>query len=243
MGVLVTNPVRDLSPPPPNPPRTHFLELPEAQRLVEGSTPPFRAILALAYGGGLEISAILALVESDIDRQRGAVRARGSKAWPRDRIALIAPLAWAHVEAHLAGLTPGERVFRGIDRWEAGKYHRQRCDPLGWTGDRLHYARHHWPVECLRSGVPAEMIARQLGYRDAVMTLRVYRRFIPRDTEWDYWRDRVADRQNRPVSVPPWVPPIPRHQRTRNRKPPHPLLNARAMTIAGAGLEPATPAL
>lgn len=77
VGVLSTNPVRDVSGPPPPAPRCHFLELPDVLRLVEGCPPPFQAILALAYGAGLEISAILALVEADVDAGARQIRGRG----------------------------------------------------------------------------------------------------------------------------------------------------------------------
>ena len=80
--------------PPPNPPRCQFLELPDVLRVVEGAPPLFRALFALAYGAGIELGAILTLVESDVDPNRREVRARGSKAWTRDRIARVADWAW-----------------------------------------------------------------------------------------------------------------------------------------------------
>ncbi|MGH7628192.1 MAG: tyrosine-type recombinase/integrase, partial [Gemmatimonadales bacterium] len=126
MGILTTNPLRDLQAPPPGPPRCQFLELPDVLRLIEGSVKPYRAIFALAYGAGLEISAILARTETDVDYTARTVRARGTKAWNRDRLAYVADWAWPFVERHLATLLPGERVFRGIDRWKASDYHRDR---------------------------------------------------------------------------------------------------------------------
>ena len=110
--VLVSNPVRDVTAPPANKPRCRFLELPDVLRLVEGTAPPFRGIFALAYGAGIEISAILALTESDIDARAKIVRARGTKSHARDRLARVATWAWPFVAQHLATLTPGERVFR-----------------------------------------------------------------------------------------------------------------------------------
>jgi integrase len=195
IGVLSENPIRDVTPPRAAPPRCTFLELPDVLRLVEGSEKPYRAMFALAYGAGLEISAILSLNENDVDRLRQAVRAKGTKAWTRDRIAFVAPWAWPHVAQQLDSVTPGERLFRTFDRWEAGSYHRERCRVLGFGGYRLHDSRHHWAVEQLRAGVPVELVARQLGHRDAVMALKVYGRFAPRSQEWDYWRDKVQASQ------------------------------------------------
>ncbi len=83
-GILTTNPLRDLRAPPPTRPRCQLLELLDVVRLVEGS---YQAIFALAYGAGPEISAILAGTETDVDYTVRTVRARGTKAWNRDRLA------------------------------------------------------------------------------------------------------------------------------------------------------------
>jgi site-specific recombinase XerC len=48
-----------------------------SRRIVEGAEPPYRALFALLYGAGVEISAVLACVESDVDLPRREVRARG----------------------------------------------------------------------------------------------------------------------------------------------------------------------
>ncbi len=195
MGVLSSNPLRDLQAPPAGPPRCDFLELADVLRLIEGSGKPYPAIFALAYGAGLEISAILAGTESDVTYAARALRARGTKAWNRDRLAYVADWAWPYVERHLATLTPGERLFRGIDRWKVSDYHRERLRALGLPALRFHDSRHHWAVENLRAGVPVELVARQLGHRDATMVLKVYGRFIPHDVEWGYWRERLAELQ------------------------------------------------
>ncbi len=195
MGTLTTNPLRDLQPPPSGPPRYQFLELSDVVRLIEGSVKPYQAIFALAYGAGLEVSAILAGIETDVSYPARAVRARGTKAWNRDRLAYIADWAWPFVERHLARLLPGERIFRGINRWKASDYHRERLRAFGLPPLRLHDCRHHWAVENLRTGVPVELLARQLGHHDATIVLKVYGRFMPHDVEWAYWRERLAERQ------------------------------------------------
>jgi integrase len=191
IGILSANPLRDVSAPPAGSPRCTFLELPDVLRLVEGASPPFQAIYALAYGAGLEISAILTLVDADVDSRARQVRARGTKAWTRDRLARVADWAWPYLEAHLANVLPGERVFRGVDRWMAGDTHRERLRALGLSGHRLHDARHHWAVRMARAGAPFELIARQLGHRDVAMVAKVYGRFKPDTEERDRW-ERIA---------------------------------------------------
>jgi len=194
IGELVTNPIRDVSPPPAADPRCLFLELPDVLRVIEGSAPPYRAIFAVAYGAGLEVSAILSLVDADIDSQARQVRARGTKAWTRDRLARVADWAWPALQEHLASVLPGERVFRGLDRWQVSELHRERLRALGLEGFRLHDARHHWAVRMARAGAPFELIARQLGHRDVAMVAKVYGRFKPDTEERDRWERIASDR-------------------------------------------------
>ncbi len=195
VGELASNPVRDVSPPPPADPRCTFLELPDVLRLVDGSAQPHAAIFALAYGAGLEVSAILSLIDTDIDTASRQVRAKGTKAWTRDRLARVADWAWPFLEQHCATVLPGERLFRGIDRWQASEAHRERCRALGLTGYRLHDARHHWAVRMARAGAPFELIARQLGHRDVAMVAKVYGRFKPDTEERDRW-ERIASHRD-----------------------------------------------
>jgi hypothetical protein len=74
-------------------------------------------------------------------------RARGTKGWNRDRMARLAEWTWPFFERHLARVFPGERVLRGVDRWEASDTHRERLRALGLSGYTLHDARHHWACE------------------------------------------------------------------------------------------------
>jgi len=192
VGALSSNPLTEVTPPPANPPRCAFLELPDVLRVVQTSRPPFPALFGLAYGAGLEISAILALVDADVDTRAREVRARGTKAWNRDRIARVADWAWPHVTAHLATLLPGERLFRGITANAALHVHSERLRVLGLPHHRLHDARHHWTVRMVRAGMPLELVSRQLGHRDAAMVLKIYGRFVPSSHERDRWEGIAA---------------------------------------------------
>ncbi len=131
------------------------------------------------------------MIESDVVVSTREVRARGTKSQSRDRLARVADWAWSYVAEHLETLTPGERLFRGMDRWQASNIHRTLCRQLGHVGYRLHDARHHWAVRMVRSGMPLELVARQLGHVDVVMVARVYGRFVPTNIERDRW-ERAA---------------------------------------------------
>ncbi len=173
------------------------------------------------------------------------MRARGRKAWTRDRIARVADWAWPWVEEHLRGVLPGERVFRGTNRYQASDVHRERLRALGLEGYRLHDARHHWAVRMARSGAPFELIARQLGHRDVAMVAKVYGRFKPDTEERDRWERLAAARDQKkwPGRIATSVATDPPRPRKSMKKAPQLFQSARLRTIAGVGLEPTTPAL
>ena len=47
--------------------------------------------------------------------------------------------------------------------------------------------RHTYAVRAIRAGTPGELVARQLGHRDAVLVHKVYGRFIPNSAEREKW--------------------------------------------------------
>ena len=191
LGILPTNPVRDVQAPPASKPRLVELALADVRRIVEGAAPPYRGLYALLYGAGVEISAALACIEADVDTEKREVRARGTKAHSRDRVVRVAEWAWPYLEAHLATLTPGERLFRGLDRWDVGEHHTARLVALGLPHHRVHDARHFYAIRAVRAGTPYELVARQLGHADVQMVAKVYGRFAPRSDERDRW-ERIA---------------------------------------------------
>ena len=108
-------------------PRCLFLELPNAPAAGRGSAQAVPSHLRARRwgraGGQRHPSRSWSRTSILAPRQ---VRARGTKAWTRDRAARVADWAWPVVEAHLATVMPGERVFRGLDRWQASDLHRER---------------------------------------------------------------------------------------------------------------------
>jgi hypothetical protein len=82
---------------------------------------------------------------------------------------------------------PGERLFRGIDRWRVGVVHRDRLIALALPHHRLHDARHFYAIRAVRAGTPYELVARQLGHADIQMVATVYGRHPPRSDERDRW--------------------------------------------------------
>ena len=192
IGVLPTNVARDVKAPKAAKPRVVELDLGDVKRIVEGAEQPFRALFAVLYGAGVEISAALSCVESDVNAARRELRARGTKAHTRDRVVRIADWAWPFVEKHLKTLTPGERLFRGINRWTVGDVHRERLHALALPHHRVHDARHFYAVRAVRAGTPYELVARQLGHADVQMVARVYGKYAPTSDDRDRWEKIAA---------------------------------------------------
>jgi hypothetical protein len=101
--------------------------------------------------------------------------------------------AWPYIEARCAQLQPEEQLFAcsGVDRWSARDAHQEACDVCGIRDYTQRDARHSYAVRAIRSGVPAEVVARQLGHANAVLVHRLYGRFAPSQHERDRW-EQVA---------------------------------------------------
>lgn len=192
IGVMNTDPLASLSRPRSNDPRERHLELDQVLRVVDAAPGAHKILAALAYGAGAELSAALrARVEwTDVTRKR--TRLLGTKnAW-RDRPARIAEWAWPIIRERCEESTEGLLVYehRRPDEWS--KQHTALLERLGYPGYTLHDARHHWAVRMIRAGAPVEVVARQLGHRDAIMCLKIYGRYRPTDDERDRWEEQAT---------------------------------------------------
>jgi integrase len=196
IGILERNPARDVTPPPPGRPRVVDVLLPDVIRIVDGARTPYRALFALLYGAGIEISAALALRRRDVDMRRREVRAPGTKSHSRDRVVRVAEWAWPRFSDALADRLPDALLFPGIDRWGVGDYHRAHLKALALAHHRLHDARHVYAIRAVRAGVPYELVARQLGHADVAMVAKVYGRFAPGHQDRERW-EHVADARDR----------------------------------------------
>ena len=96
----------------------------------------------------------------------------------------------------------------------------------------------------IRAGTSYELVARQLGHADAAMVAKVYGRFAPRSDERDRWekiaaaQDQTCEKKSDVMgAVVGAIVKAPENDKA------HKPLGSRALEIAGAGLESATPAL
>lgn len=186
-GLLARNPMAEVKAPSPNPPRMRYLQLREVFTLIGALEEPYRAMIALIHGTGMEISVAVNLRCRDFDRTRKEVRTAGTKTANRDRVSVVAEWAWKIVEPSLSGLLPNALVFPNTDRWRALDAQKAACKALAIEDYTLHDARHTYAVIAIRAGAPFEFVAHQLGHANTSQVVKVYGRFRPNDEEKRRW--------------------------------------------------------
>lgn len=185
--VLSTNPVRFVKSPRACEPRAVYLSLQDQQRLVAAQPDPYRAMAALREGGGLEYQAASRVRLIDCDFEKGIVRARGSKRSWRDRSTFVEPWAMAHVKAYvetIGFLDPQAMLFDPVRYKNARRSHNDALHKLGLREDyRMHDSRHSIAVRWIQKGVNPEIIAANLGHKDAAMVIKIYGKYRPKDAQ------------------------------------------------------------
>jgi site-specific recombinase XerD len=174
------NPLRSVRAPRANGPKELYLELADVVRLIEAQKQPFRALAALREGAGVEISAALRTRRRDVNDAEHTVHAHGSKnAW-RDRVVLVQDFAWADLFAACRGKLPDALLFEGITEEAARAEHRRAIKALGLNPRyTMHDVRHSYAVRGMRDGIEPQVIANNLGHRDASLVLRIYGKYRP----------------------------------------------------------------
>ena len=206
VGLLDVDPMADVPTPAAGAPRDRHLETPEVLALADAMPEPFRAITALLAGTGIEVSVALGLRVADFDLSNNEIRARGTKTkgsgpW-RDRLCKVATWAWPYLTAALAGKLKKALLFPDVDRWQVADATFDACEKLEIRDYTPRDHRHTWAVRAVKSGMPIELVARQLGHKDGVLCLRVYGRYVPRQEEREKWekiaaaQDQAAQQEN-----------------------------------------------
>lgn len=187
--VLEVNPLRSIRAPRPNPPKDVYLDLPDVLRLVEAQPEPHRTLAALREGAGVEISAALKIARRDVDLDAGVVHVRGTKTSWRNRPVQLDDWAVPHLRRYLNDhrLMPSALLFPDLKPRAVWEMHRKTVTALGLDPRyTLHDARHSFAVRWMKRGVDPQLIANNLGHRDATMVLRIYGKYRP--TVQDLWR-------------------------------------------------------
>jgi site-specific recombinase XerD len=140
-----------------------------------------RGVIIMRGRAGLRISEALALTETDLDRQRGAVLIRAGKGGRRREVGMDC-WAWDHLDPWLALRTtlPVGALFcvlRGPTRgrpWAPAGIRRQLRTAALTAGVHRRFAphqlRHAHAVEMSREGIPLLVIQRHLQHADLGIT-------------------------------------------------------------------------
>ena len=215
------NPMNHVERPKPERSPIRFYELDDVEKIVAWQpTEQRRALFALLYGTGMEVSVSIKLMRSDFNPATKEVRSAGTKAATRDRVSRVADWAWPIVWRYMKAMTPHTPLFPGVTRWGVNFWHRQAVSdgqweaigrqkghPLGRGGDAklvkdaLHLpqkfpvmcARDHWAVRALRAGTPVAVVQHQLGHGSPMLTLTKYGRFLPSGVDREKWEAAATE--------------------------------------------------
>jgi integrase len=165
-------------------PKIRYLSHPEAQRLVNTSSPGFRPVIQCALLTGCRYGEIVGFRVSDFDRNAGTVSVRASKGG-RARHVVLTDDGIALFDRHTAGKTSGALVFvrPDGDQWGPSHQHRRlreacnaaKIDPPA----SFHVLRHTYATHLLQAGASLPVIAANLGHKDTRMTERHYAHLVP----------------------------------------------------------------
>jgi site-specific recombinase XerD len=140
-----------------------------------------RALIVLLWRAGLRISEALALQESDLDRERGAVLVRHGKGGKRREVGMdrwgweqLDPWLETRVQLPIGALVCVIHGPTAGRRWEASAARKQLHHAATGAGVRRRFAphqlRHAHAVEMAHESIPLVVIQRQLGHANLGIT-------------------------------------------------------------------------
>jgi len=165
------------------PPTFDFLTFEEAERLVAGSSPEWRAMIVVALKTGLRHGELLALRWEDIDLVAGRLMVRRSLSGKRidtpknhksREVALSDEAIWAlKAHRHLRGELvfcdeKGQLLTRYACKWPLW----QACKRAGIRLVGWHTLRHTFASHLVMRGAPLKAVQELLGHADITMTMR-----------------------------------------------------------------------
>lgn len=180
-AVLETDPLAGMKAPKKNPARERWETEANDRRLVDASSPKYRALFATVKGVGCDLSSAIARAQKgDFDLARGTMNVRGTKTDRRKvHAATIEPWAIPYIAAHLKTIVGDHTpVFAHLSRHGAAQHHLRCCQALGIQDYTLKDARHSVGVRMRLRGEDFEKIAEQLG-TSVFQAVTVYTRYKP----------------------------------------------------------------
>jgi len=192
--VLDTNPVNDVRSSTENDHRMRYLTPAEVQMHNAALPDPYRALEAIMAGTGMEWGAIVkgprtpGLRRRDIDFKARTIQAHGGKNRWRNRRCHVTELwTWPIILDYAKRVLPNQLLFSDAVDFhdEALDLHHAASEAVQLEHSTLHDHRHSYAYATLSRGMPAILVARQLGHKDASMVNKNYGDFIPRGHEYE----------------------------------------------------------
>ena len=157
-----------------------ILSVLEVERLLGAvSRPKHRAMLIVAYGAGLRVSELCALIPTDIDSQRMLIRVRAGKG-DKDRYVMLSPRLLATLRAYWRlrpprgpYLFPSPRPGKALSRMAVFHVVRRAARRAGLRKRvNPHMLRHCFATHLLEAGTDIRVIQVLLGHRSLRTTAR-----------------------------------------------------------------------
>jgi integrase len=196
----------------------------EATQVIEVAEASFSdwfAFVLCGFRTGMRLGELLALKWSDLDWQGSYIQVqrnlvRGKLTTPKNhqrrkidmsrqlRAVLRLHLRRQRVQLFEHGLRPGwvfcTSIGTQLDESNVRKVFNRILDKAGLHRRGPHQMRHTFASLLLQRGEPITYVSRQLGHKDASITLRVYAHWLP-DTSGRRGVDRLDDRIGTAESV------------------------------------------
>jgi integrase len=166
--------------------RVRYLQVAEAQRLMNASEPNFRPLVQAALLTGARYGQLVALTVADFNADVGTLhmRSRKGSGHEREHYVTLTEEGVGFFRELCAGRNGRESIFRNGDRpWRRSEQKRPMCaaseharitPPVSF-----HVLRHTWASLAVMNGVPLLVVAKVLGHSDTRMVERHYGHLAP----------------------------------------------------------------
>jgi integrase len=164
--------------------RIRYLQVTEAQRLINATDPDFRQLVQAALETGARYGELTRLQVHDFNRDTGTLAIRTSKSGKGRHIVLTEEGA-AFFRQLCAGRPGAELMLlkasgKAWARSEQGKLMRKACEIAKITpAIGFHGLRHTWASLAVMGGMPLLVVAKNLGHRDTRMVEMHYGHMAP----------------------------------------------------------------
>ena len=164
--------------------RARYLTIPEATRLLNGSSPDFRRLVRGALETGARYGELMALKVSDFNPDSGTIAIRQSKSG-KPRHVILTEEGASYFGSITAGRAGSTFLFlkENADIWKPS----HQKQPMSDANERakidppinFHGLRHTWASHAVMNGVPLIVVAKNLGHSDTRMVEKHYGHLAP----------------------------------------------------------------